>query len=146
MSPAENLARRRAMMIALADKLSTVGYLTHEDDQEMARAVAIEVPEGNILGLPRQRLRFSTHARRRMAQRNVSPRDVYAIWTFGERRKSGDAHAFVMTRRAIADAGIVRLDHLAGHVIIVASKENEDDVLVTVIVDGEDTKFADFGK
>ena len=87
------------------------------------------------------RLRFTHHARTRMAQRNMRPVDVYALYQAGEREAQHDGCArFYATRSALHEAAPQHrpsLERFLGSYIVV----NEDErVLVTVVHDGQDSR------
>ncbi len=98
----------------------------------------------------RGHLRFTKHANRRMAQRGMSAKIVYAIWRVGTPVPQPDgSEVFVVTRAALAeatrgDAG--RLERWRGAAIIVQpAVTDRASVLITVLADGEDTTFIGCG-
>lgn len=86
-----------------------------------------------------EQLRFSAHARERMAQRSRTARHVYAIYRYGESWSQGDRVIYTASDKAIREATAVAaavLREVRGEAIVVAPGR----VLVTVLAAGEDTR------
>ena len=91
-------------------------------------------------------LNISKHAWERMSHRRLTAKKVRAIWTFGESIPlwAPNQTAYHMTRRAIDDAPKRIAELLSRHrgtAIIVAS-DNGRNTVVTVLADGEETRFS----
>lgn len=139
----ELLALKRAADITRMETGQAVD--TSAIDAELA---TIEPPAATRDKYPHSaRLRFTSHAYRRMSQRGLTAADVYAIYMGGECRQSGDDLAFVVTDRAITESMqsvFRRLQRLRGAAIIVGAPDDAGvRPLVTVLRDGEDTRFYD---
>ena len=99
---------------------------------------------------PRSRhLRFTKHARQRMAQRGWKAGDVYALWRAGERIPQTDGRAvYCATRAALDEADEVdrrRLEKFLGAAIVVSEGTADSlPILVTVLADGEDTRVGNW--
>jgi hypothetical protein len=98
----------------------------------------------------RKRLYITPHARKRMGQRRMTLKHVYALWTFGEPQTLNDTSrtAHVCTDRALGEMPRKQRDLLApfrGCAIIVQAAPEDDPgklpAVITVIADGEDTHF-----
>lgn len=147
MTPAEILAARRAAQIARLEGRGGESTMTHEAAQ--AAAAACAAPAAPRPRSPRARLHFRGHARVRMSQRGMSARIVYDIWRFGEPRPSGRGYTVHHLSRTAMEglpaAKALELDKWRGAAIVVRTPTTPglDPELVTVLADGEDTKFYD---
>lgn len=93
-------------------------------------------------------LKFSDHARKRMAQRRMDAKVVYAIWRVGEEvSQPGDRRAYVVTRKSLEAAtreDAQDLESWCGCAIVVVDLPKAGPLLVTVLAAGEDTRVTGF--
>lgn len=139
---AELLARKRAAMIDGAD--ATAVDIEIHAAQRRAQRTAIAKDDASRKRPESQSMWISGHARRRMAQRGLTTRDVYAVWKHGEPSSSYDDTVFHMTAKVFQDAP-ASARKLRGVAIVVGPPNLEKSprpVLKTVLADGEDTTFA----
>lgn len=136
---AQLLAEKRAAQIR---RMEGDDVDDSEIDAEIA-AFASRTKPRRRNGMKSRRLEFSPHARKRMAQRGIDARTLYAIWRVGEeRRQDHGRRAYVVTRKSL-DAATFRDAQLtepwSGCAIVVADLPRGP-MLVTVLAAGEDTR------
>lgn len=118
----------------------------HGEAVELPRVVQARKPRKKRRAPRCAKLLFTGHARKRMARRGVSVRQVYLIWQHGEvtelRQRGRTAHQLTVQALAECPANVrAELSKCVGTALIV---ENTVDgpALVTVLADGEDTYFS----
>lgn len=97
-------------------------------------------------GVKSESLYITAHAHKRMAQRRMQAKHVYAMWRYGDAKTLNDAArtAHVVTDRALVEMPYkarTLLEGLRGAAIIVQQNGERRPSLVTVLADGEDTHF-----
>lgn len=71
------------------------------------------------------KLPFTSHAIRRMAQRNLSVADVAFVIQYGHQEHRAGALFYVLGRRQLADADARAFERLEGAVVIISSRTDE---------------------
>jgi len=141
------LRRKRAAQIAAMEGEDGEAKID-EEIKRYLRGASKRIRRQSGDRIQSERLRISSHCFTRMAQRRMQVKHLYALWLYGERR---ELRTPGRTAHAVTESGLKEmprrerklLRRLLGAVLLVQAPEEEgtQHVAITVIADGEDTRY-----